>query len=344
MAAAAIKKTGRLSDNEVAMYLWAETLPLLTPAWDLQDELMTIVEFRGATRSGLRLTAEMGTYIATCCSLYALHRQGYDHTLWPDAPDFALMHQGDDALVLVKKPLDCEGWAEAYAECGFTADLKGSDVFLSMHQRAEQCAAPRVSRLIQQTLSNEHEVTGPPDLAAGLQMVGFLGRAMNAHALPRMFQERVWQTIKIARWIEDALRSGAPRVGLVPFRNWCATDAKADELMRQALEWVKGVSWYESNVRNAEHSPIASAIVAASEAHGADAAAMLALDKLVSQAAQRLNARPWNERRAIIVAIANAKSEGTKAMDAMWAEETVLLAGGVKLNGGNKMPPEDMED
>jgi hypothetical protein len=325
-AVTSLKNHSRLTQKAADYYLWAETLPLLTPSWSLQDELMAVNYFRGGTRSGLRLTAEMGTYMATTCSLHAMDQQGYDITEWPTAIEWALLHQGDDALILTNKPLDPEQWAASYAECGFTAELKASDVFLSKHQRA-RIAAPRLGRVIQQTLSNEHEVTGPPELTIGLQMLGLIGRCEGIGAMPATMLLDAWKTARMAAWIEECWRHGAPQTSLPAFLTWLSSDRWADEQMKASLEWVKGESWFESNVRNAEHSPIAAAVVAAATARGADVAGIIGLDGTLRKCVQAWRTKPWSERRLMMGRIAAAQQEGRKAMDDLWAEITVTCAG-----------------
>lgn len=315
---------------ELDSYLWSETLPLVTPHWGLDDSLVTAVTFRGATRSGLKHTAEAGTLMAVTASLYALAEQGFDYTEWPRARSYALLHQGDDALVCVDRTLSREGWAESYAKVGFRAALLGSDVFLSKHQRSLRASAPRVGRLIQQTGANEREKTGPEDLAIGLQIIGFLGRCEGVEGLQPRCREAVWRALQPIYWIRVALKHLGRCHDLVAFRDSLRKHPWSVAAQLTSLKWRDSDSWFTKTLRDADHSPAARAIIDHAESMGLDTATLTALDKRVWAAAHALNAESWAQRREYLGEVALARGDGIKALDAVFAKWTNRYVGVVE--------------
>lgn len=157
------------------IWLYYESRPVISPNRMLAPGY-TLTTTRGATHSGQRLTAEVGTLITLITTLYVLKQLRPDHdpvTSWLRG-DVMLLVQGDDVLIGTPEPLDIDEWTNRWRDVGLNCELLDARRFLSKH-RVGSMAYPVAGRIVQQTLSNEHEPSAAmpldwdPMLVLGLQ-------------------------------------------------------------------------------------------------------------------------------------------------------------------------------
>lgn len=173
-----------------AAFIWAyyECRPVLCPSWTL-DRGYTLVTTRGATHSGQRLTAEIGTLITTTTALVALSELlRHDALASWQRGELMLLVQGDDILVATAQPLDGDAWEAVWKRYNFKCSMLRSRRFLAKH-RYGPYAYPVGGRIVQQTVSNEHEPPAgdgrdwDPILVLGLQSRWGHGPLPNVAAL-----------------------------------------------------------------------------------------------------------------------------------------------------------------
>lgn len=232
--------------EHVSYWLACERAPLLTPSWDLRPEYLSVLTALGGTRTGLKNTAEIGTFIGLHVTLYALGLQGFDVLHWPEASDFANVHQGDDVLVSTNRPIDREAWASAFLECNLKCEAIEGDGFLSRHLPGGGRSLPIAGRIVQQTMSNENEQPG--NRLKGLQYLGFAARADGAQDLPTFLQEQIWSCIKHAEWIRETGATSLKEV--LHFVN--GPDARG--AIVRALEVSAGLDWLATETRSIEYN------------------------------------------------------------------------------------------
>jgi len=239
--------------------LFAETLPMIAPHWGRDSGACSVMTFLGGTRSGLKTTAEVGTMYSTIAALYALHRQGVPYSAWPYYKDMALLIQGDDVLIASNKPVQTDDWADAYSRMGLKSKLVPGDMFLSRHHDLEGQPFPCAGRIIQQTLSNEHEKTGDPAIVDGLLILGFTARSEMAQRIPSFLSQAAARCCRHADWLTRYLPSNQFST-LADMRTYLLTSATANQAVQRALEASANLPWLLSEYRAREHSPSAAII------------------------------------------------------------------------------------
>lgn len=283
--------------NDLQTWLAVETLGLITPSWALNYGLATLEKFRGGTRSGVKTTAEAGQLYSVIATLYALSLHGFDVTAWPHGQDFAIVVQGDDVLVSVNRPLDADAWAQAYATLGLKAELIKGDMFLSRHMSTEGLSAPVGGRIVQQTLSNEHEPVGEESTTIGILALGFIARTEGSERLPLELQRSVGQACSHARWLSKYGVQTGQAVPVSTLRGMLMRSPLVKVDIDAALRERVGESWLATQVREAEHSPAARLIVQWATDHGyKPGEASLGLASLVERLTTRLLQEPLQAR------------------------------------------------
>jgi len=241
----------------------AESYPLIVPSWALDNDLCDVISYDGATRSGLKTTSEIGTLISLADALAALWAQGRCLN-WPYDQHDHLLVQGDDVqLSSTKGALDTDAWTASYADVGLNATLFPGDSFLSRHN-VNGIQVPSPMRVIQQTMSNEHEPDAPT--AVGLLYLGLYARTAGASAWPTEVTQLVWSVLRIAAFIRAL--PAADTETLADFRRWVRTSREASDAIALAIASAAGEAWMSELWRDAEHSPSDAAIVAALKAAG----------------------------------------------------------------------------
>lgn len=233
-----------------------EARPLITPSWDYDDYHVAIVHSLGGTRSGLKLTTEVGTFLEVCVTLYALHRQGLNYLNFPwrdtgHGGDIVSLHAGDDVRISTRRRLDVDKWTADFAELGFKCELVVGDGFLSRHTSPTFPNVPIAGRVVQQTMSNESERTGRRTL--GLHYLGFRARTERFELLPEFLQRETWSCIRHAAWIRE-LAMDHDFNSVNELRSVLATSPRVQERIASALESAAGLSWFDEQLREADHS------------------------------------------------------------------------------------------
>lgn len=310
--------------HAISLGLRAEQLPLITPSWGLTMGLGNLSYFVGGTRSGMKWTAEVGTFYALTAALFALSKQGVNVFEWPVIPGITILVSGDDVLIASDEPLSTKGWAEAHEELGLSATLIEGDLFLAKH-RKHGTPYPSAGRIVQQTLSNEHEphFQGDERLSSGLSALGFIARTEGAHAIERGLSQLAARCCWHARWLRQYIGPVAD-ADLETLRNRLIADPVVTEDIMHALRKRAGMSWAASIARDAEHSPAAAAMVEVLRTRfGFDVTAQPALDVLVERLASTMLRRCTSIERQHISAQAVAASwAGEEAATAFFSELT----------------------
>lgn len=276
---------------DAEFWLWSEALPLIGPDYNLDSRGASVVSVGGGIRSGSKFTAEQGTAIATVCDLYGLHRLGYDYREWPLSDKFRTVHQGDDILTSTKKKLDPHAYSAACLELGLKVDLIEGQVFLSRHQLPTG-SAPLSGRLVQQTMSNEHERTGKG--ALGIAYLGYIARTHGASLLPAELQSAAWSVISEAAWVRGL--PAAARSGLLPLREYLMSDPGIADIIGDALKSTEGSDWLTIAMREAEHSSTAVQIVKFAEKVGVSTTDLQGLDRTLALLSEAAATLPERER------------------------------------------------
>jgi len=293
----------------------AESLPLITPHWNLIHGLCSIETFIGGTRSGVKTTAEAGTFYALVATLFALYLHGMDPFMWPYMPDASVLIQGDDVLVAADIQLDADTWADAHERLGLKAALVRGDLFLSKHMSLG-IGAPVGGRIVQQTLSNEHEPLGDPTISQGLLALGFMARCERSALLPPKLRQLVGKQCRHAFWTRKypILHHGPPDIAKM------ATDLSRDATARQdihfSLEQSVGTEWLTQQWRDREHSPAAAAVVAWALARGLQPGRdAISLAQTTERLAKSIQAWPIPDRLAWATDAAKANLTSKRAAD-----------------------------
>jgi hypothetical protein len=272
---AAMKREWPDLHEPVDFWLFMENRPIITPSWDLQPDEAWIVPSSGGIHSGLKMTAEQGTLIATICALYALEACGLDINEWPQQTEFTLAIQGDDVHLETDKPVNLDAWRAAWLELGYDCELAPDTRFLSRH-RVAGSSFPVAGRIVQQTMSNEHEPQGPE--ALGLAYLGFFARSEGVEQLPVTLQTEAWNVISTAAWVQA---TGQP--SLETLRHWCGNAPQARTEIARALQSVAGQAWLAAAERDAEHSAASAAQVAFAASMGMTTSRTASLDATIEQ-------------------------------------------------------------
>jgi hypothetical protein len=160
--------------SQADLWLFTEGRPVISANWAQADGYTLATTF-GGTHSGQRLTAEVGTLICGASLLYALSliTRQTPAEVWRRCMtgEWLLLVQGDDLLIGINQTLSPTDWVEAWAGLGLKCELVQGVRFLMKH-RLPDGARPVAGRIVQQTLSNEHEPSGidwDPILVLGMQ-------------------------------------------------------------------------------------------------------------------------------------------------------------------------------
>jgi len=282
--------------QHIDTWLRVEDLALITPSWSLDHHTCAIEKFLGGTRSGVKTTAEAGTVYALIATLHALSKHGLDVEAWPYAKDFTVVIQGDDVLVATEIELSATTWSEAYAELGLKATLVEGDLFLSKHMSPAGGMAPVAGRIVQQTLSNEHEPIGELDVTVGILALGFIARTEGSHHLPLELQQLAASACKAASWL-TRYQHAARATTLEDMRRAVQSDSQYIKDIEIALNARIGQSWLYSQLREAEHSPAAAAIIRWARSKGyVPGQQELSLDRTIETLTRRLLREPRRDR------------------------------------------------
>jgi hypothetical protein len=300
-------------DDTIGFWRVMENRPLLSPSWNLDRDSISILSYDGGTRSGLKMTSEIGTLISLCAVLFSLQQQGFDYTKWPKVNnEFAVLILGDDVRLSSSRRIDPTGWEESHALIGLKAEIVEGHGFLSRHASPFLEDAPIGGRIVQQTMSNEHEVMGEKYL--GLQYLGFFARTAGYEVLPKEIQNLVWNCVKHANWIIK-LQSETRLRSIEDVRYHIQESRTIRDEIESALKESEGLEWYRIGERAADHSRasyervrIAKEIVAnvGKEAES--------LDILIDSVSRKLSQRSRSERMLLaqegFFAVSTSPTEG----------------------------------
>jgi hypothetical protein len=295
---------------EIDYWIASERLPLVTPSWSLADAWCAVNTAFGGTRTGLKLTSEIGTFIAVWAVLYSLAKQGVDITSWPLADSFKSIHQGDDVGISSNHELDRAAFTAAFAEFNLKCELVEGDGFLSRHHVGGQ-SLPIASRVIQQTMSNEHEQKGKR--AVGILYLGFMARSEGVDLLPPRLQSQVWSVIRHAEWI-----ARSPATSVVSLLNWLAEDEQQATILK-SLESSVGETWLEQQARSAEWQHAAAGAMIIAKRLGVTLDASSSRDSAVELLSEACERMPSSERRLWAARGYSATTSGHIASDAWMA-------------------------
>lgn len=311
--AAELKRVWPELSEQIDVWLWAEARPLLTPSWSLDDDECGVLSSIGGTKSGLKLTSEMGTLYSCAAALYSLWKQGRA-AQWPTQQDVSLAVQGDDVLVGSVTPLDVDLWAASYLSLNLRAELLTGDGFLARHNTANTPPVPSIGRFIQQTCSNEHEPTGSH--ADGLLLLGLYARTAGSHYWPQKAAAAAWDCI-----MQSPFYAALGHASLAACRRWIRTSDAAAKAIQASIADAASESWFAAIFRDAEHSPYAAAIAAALTSAGFTPATA-SMDRAVDTLMIHVEAQPESVRRAIVHEGVRAVSDGAPAADA-WLQRFI---------------------
>lgn len=300
---------------EIDLWFYLEGRPVIGPAVDLGPGL-TVWKTYGCTHSGIRLTSEIGTLITTTTALYALQKTGFPDAInqWKSG-DLMLLISGDDILIGMKKLPSAEDWAAAWMEVGFDCELSVGRRFLMKH-RIGRRAIPVGGRIVQQTVSNEHEPTGK--YASIISLLGLVARwdvGPPPEVVPLV--DRVLRHTNVyTRW---GLSSGAEAAKRLK-------QPDAQELLQDALTALANDPWMKMLVRDAPHRPSAAAELAILRQIGVNIEdESVGLSQILHRQLARFSPRKGMEKA---IELWNATMEGgpmvDRAMSLMAAEEELV--------------------
>lgn len=148
--------------DQARLYLYAERRSVITPPY-IGQLGCSVVTTRGATHSGQRLTAEVGSMICAATTLFALSSlmKLSPAALWDRfmSGEWMLLVQGDDLLIGLPTVIDPAAWEAQWLKVGLKCHVLSGYRFLMKHRLAEG-DFPVGGRIVQQTLSNESEPSG----------------------------------------------------------------------------------------------------------------------------------------------------------------------------------------
>lgn len=308
-------------------WLLAEQRGLISPSYRFRMAECSLLSAIGATSSGLKPTAEIGTIIATACTRYALHRQGDDFKNWPllacsmdpfatEHDSIPSVHQGDDARVASNRPLDVDNWALAFKEAGLTCDLIPGYTFLSRIHTPEGRLIPLSGRIVQQTMSNEHEPKGPK--SRGLLYLGAISRLQGSEHMSDDLLSDVWTCISSAGWIQSIGRDYGVS-NLHDLRHWLETHPASHAAIEVAIAAAASDSWLVSHLRESEHSFASATIVAWATKHGWTSDRIASQDAVCERICDRVSSETESYRMALLSQLTGAAYQGKTALDGIWA-------------------------
>jgi hypothetical protein len=302
-------------EDKIIFWRVMENRPLISPSWSLDKDTVSILSYDGGTRSGLKMTSEIGTLISVCAVLYSLYKQGFDYTKWPSINDeFAFLILGDDVRLSTSRRIDPEGWEAAHAVIGLKAEIVEGHGFLSRHTSSVLKDSPIGGRIVQQTMSNEHEVVGKKYL--GLQYLGFLARTNGFDALPSLLQERIWKCITNADWIQE-LKRETKLNSISELRYHLENSRTIREKIASALLESEGQEWYRVGERAADHSRSSFERVRIAKQIVADVGTEAeSLDALIDSVSIKLGTQSRGDRMRLalegFIAVSSSTNEGWK--------------------------------
>lgn len=313
----------------IRFWRYMETRPLLTPSWELSDGGCGIVQSVGGIKSGLKLTSEFGTFLNIAATLYAIESAGGPRAEWwpsEDAP-ITLFVLGDDARISSAVELDPTAWTNAFAELGLKCEIFPGVGFLSRIIHPDVINTPIAGRIVQQTMSHEHERKGAE--ALGLAYLGFIARTEGVDRLPEVLQRAAWDVIQEAEWV----RKLPAQRSITGLRNYLLESASVQETIADALRTTAGTSWYNENLRASEHSvPSAIAVSIADHAVARLGAVSHAQAQVVEAIATRVvgMGAQFRLREAIAgyFALASGSKPGYEWMHSLTTSRELKMVGG----------------
>lgn len=297
-------------------WLSAEQRGLIGPSWRLNPSECSYVSSIGATSSGLKPTAEIGTLIATACTRYALHLQGDDYHHWPHSSTFVSLHQGDDARVAGPDTLDAESWQQAFASIGLDCELIPGFTFLARLHMPNGALRPLSGRLVQQTMSNEHEPKGVH--ALGLLYLGFLARTELAHNCDPRMLDVVWSLIRDADWVAS-IRRWYGVTDVLSLREHLASHPHAQAVIKASISAAASDSWLLGHAREADRSPTSRMIAALAEERGWHLSRFISADFACESVCNAVSSLAAHKRDDLLARLTDAAFSGKHALDEQWA-------------------------
>lgn len=164
------------------------------PSWEGAEHASTVVRGDMGLLSGWKVTSDLDTVYALITTLVALDQVAPQMTKdwFNDVPN--IMALGDDVLMLTTAKLNSDGFNRAAQLCGAKTDLKAGHTFLKKistvrinqgDHTATMEEIPLLSRIVQQTLWNEHPI--PKSIIA---RVGLLSRSQSVRLHPLWESEK----------------------------------------------------------------------------------------------------------------------------------------------------------
>lgn len=281
-------------------WLACEQRPLLCPSFRRKiDECTASFNFGGIS-SGGKATSGFGTVFNVAATVEALHEQGFDMADWPNYADARVSVQGDDVRIsTLGRPLDVEAFSQSFAKLGLKCELRPGYVFLAKHLSPGGRVWPLAGRLVQQTMSNEHEPTSP--YALGILQVGFKARFEQWSNVPVSYQAEVWKVIRHAEWIRDTSATSVNQL-----LNYLDDPAQL-AVQKEALESTEGKNWLANEERHADSSMTAQDIMRLAARLGCTAAEVLAQDRVIEKLANEIHQlstqQAWDLLRKVTEAV-----------------------------------------
>lgn len=300
-----------------ATWLIAEQRGLIGPSWRLRQGECAYTTSIGATSSGLKPTAEIGTLIATAATRYALHLQGDDFRKWPWTSTFVSLHQGDDARVSGAETLDPDSWQRAYADVGLDCELIPGYTFLARLHWPDGHLSPLTGRLVQQTVSNEHERKGPD--ALGLLYLGFIARTEGVTGCPQHLLEPAWELIRGVEWVQRLMKWHSLS-SIADLRHHLMTHPNAKAVIEASIRAAASDSWLVAHARDAAHSLTSRAITALAVQRGWDASRFVSADFTCEHVCNAVSSLPLSQRRDMLWRLTEGATSGKAALDTMWVD------------------------
>lgn len=240
--------------DQAQLYLYAERRSVITQPWAGETGAM-VVTTRGATHSGQRLTAEVGSMICATTTLFVLTQLLKRPAPWIwerfMTGEWMMLIQGDDILLGLPTKLDDEAWAATWMQVGLKCHLLEGFRFLMKHRLADG-DIPVAGRIVQQTLFNEHEPSGThwdPILVLGMQARWGAGPPLAYAAMARKclqtteFYQRthVFDGPSAVEWLnvpenQRALQAKIARLASQPWLRKLRNDAEYSESARLQYE------------------------------------------------------------------------------------------------------------
>jgi hypothetical protein len=296
--------------GDAATWFAAEQRGLIGPSWSRNPATCSIYSPVGGTSSGLKSTAEVGTIFAVAATVLALRDQGLKWQEWPNIPGVATSHQGDDVRVSSYVPFDIPAWADSYAKVGLNCELIEGWVFLSRHHTPDGALIPLAGRIVQQTMSNEHEPTdGDPE---GILLLGLVARSTGWHLIPAELRQHVNRCIRHAEWMQ---RLGLPSIEAA--RAYAST-TEGLALIERSVSQRAALPWLLAQQRDAEHSDAARRAWSLLQPFLKNRD-LASLDRTTHQVAWRVASESRAVRDDLLTEIEDAVVGGSKSEDEMWA-------------------------